>query len=236
MSHRTAIIVLVGIAFLAGSLGGCDSSSKQEAQAAQAAADKAAQELEAKLPSKQPAAKEPAAKAPVAKAAAPKTDCRALEKELMTYSNIHGKVIGFAWGQTLSKAKLPQKKVMAVFQSAQALQQKLSSDPALTERLGEVGLGVLVQAGCGPAGSPAPAQGAERCEKIVQNLKTFKGLMNDLLDKGFKDALAQNKLGKRAAKLTKAFNKELPKAGEKYAAEVQKAHDDLSKRTGCKID
>jgi len=60
--------------------------------------------------------------------------------------------------------------------------------------------------------------------------------MNDLLDKGFKDALKQNKLGKRAAKLTKAFNKELPKAREKYAAEVQKAHDDLSKRTGCEID
>ncbi len=242
MSYRTAIIVLVGIAFLAGSLGGCESSSKEEALAAKAAADKVAKELDAKLADKAPADKpadkpEAAKPEPVAKAAAPKTDCKALEKELMTYSNVHGKVIGFAWGQTLSKAKLPQKKVMAVFQSAQALQQKLSSDPKLTEKLGKVGLEVLIQSGCGPAGSPAPAQGDARCEKIKANLTEFKAIMNDVLDKGFKDALKQNKLGgKRSVKLTKAFKQHLPKAQEKYKAEVDKAHADLAKRTGCQLD
>ena len=240
MIHRTAIIVLVGIAFLAGSLSGC-SASEEEARAAQAAAEKAAKELEAKLADKAPADK-PAAKAPadapaVAKATpakpAPKTDCKALEKELMTYSNVHGKVVGYAWGQTLSKAKLKQDKMMAIFTSAQKLQQKLSSDPVLTKKLGDHGLEVLIQAGCGPAGSPAPAEGEARCKKIEENLNAFKTIMGDVLDKGFKDALTENKLGKRIPKLTKTFNQLLPKAREHYKGELQKVNDDLFKRTNC---
>ena len=83
-----------------------------------------------------------------------------------------------------------------------------------------------------------PGAGPEEVEegvilKIEENLTAFKTIMGDVLDKGFKDALKENKLGKRIPKLTKSFNQLLPKAREHYKGELAKVNDDLLKRTSC---